>query len=45
MCKPDATDEQIDEALQRANAYDFIYKHSEGLNLHVGQSGGQLSGG
>jgi ABC-type multidrug transport system fused ATPase/permease subunit len=40
MGKPDATDEEIVTALKKANAYDFIMKHEEGVNLHVGTAGG-----
>jgi len=43
--KPDATDDEIIEALKNANAYDFVMAHEEGINLLVGQSGNQLSGG
>ena len=42
---PDATDEDIISSLKKANAYDFIMKHEDGINLHVGASVGQLSGG
>lgn len=45
--KEDATDEEIIEALESANAYSFIKNKmgSEGVNTHVGAAGGQLSGG
>ena len=42
---PYATDEEIEVALRKANAWDFINKHETGINLHVGASGGQISGG
>jgi ABC-type multidrug transport system fused ATPase/permease subunit len=45
MGKPEATDEEIITALKKANAYDFISKHEEGIELHVGAAGGQISGG
>lgn len=41
---PGVTDEQIVDALENANAH-FIMEHEEGINLHVGTQGGQLSGG
>ena len=45
--KPDATEEEIIEALKYANAWDFIQKNmaEKGLDTIVGSSGGQLSGG
>ena len=45
--KPDATEEEIIEALKNANAWDFIQKNmsEKGLDTVVGSSGGQLSGG
>jgi ATP-binding cassette subfamily B protein len=42
---PDATDEQIREACQRAQALDFIERHEGGLNAMVGERGRSLSGG
>jgi ATP-binding cassette subfamily B protein len=42
---PDATDEQILEALRLANAYDFVSKLPEGLNSEIGERGVRLSGG
>lgn len=41
----EATDEQIITALKKSNAYEFIQKHEEGIDLHVGAAGGQISGG
>jgi len=45
--KPDASDEEIIEALKAANAWDFIQsKMSEhGIDTNVGNAGSQLSGG
>jgi len=45
--KPDATDEEVTEALKSSNAWDFIQKKmgAGGINTNVGSSGGQLSGG
>jgi len=42
---PDATDEQIVTALKKSNAWEFIDKRKEGIDLHVGAAGGQISGG
>ncbi|MEO0696751.1 MAG: ABC transporter ATP-binding protein [Pseudomonadota bacterium] len=48
--RPDATDEEIVRAAERANAMDFILdlkdqKGRQGLNAHVGERGVRLSGG
>ena len=43
--KPDATDEEIIEALKIANAYEFVKELPEGINTNVGDSGNKLSGG
>jgi ATP-binding cassette subfamily B protein len=43
--KPDATDEEIREATERAQAADFISRNPEGLNATVGERGRMLSGG
>jgi len=43
--KPDATDDEIYEALKKANAMKFIERLSKGLDTNAGSSGGQLSGG
>jgi ABC-type multidrug transport system fused ATPase/permease subunit len=45
FAKPDATDDEINEALEHANALDFVNKISTGLDTIVGGSGGSLSGG
>lgn len=45
FAKPDATDQEIIDALNAANAYIFIQKMEKGLNTIVGGSGGSLSGG
>jgi subfamily B ATP-binding cassette protein MsbA len=45
MGRPDATDEEIIIALKKANAYDFIVKHEDGIDLNVGTAGGKISGG
>ena len=43
--KPDATDEEIREAITRAQALDFIERNPEGLQATVGERGRMLSGG
>lgn len=43
--KPDATDEQVRDAAEKANALDFIEKLSDGFETLVGERGVKLSGG
>ena len=43
--KPDATDDEIIEALKIANAYEFVKDLPEGINTNIGDSGNKLSGG
>ena len=43
--KPDATDEEITEALKVANAYEFVKDLPLGINTNIGDAGGKLSGG
>jgi len=45
MANPNATDQDIREALVAANAWTFIQKIETGLDTIVGGSGGSLSGG
>eukprot|EP00980_Cylindrotheca_fusiformis_P019676 scaffold6870_cov121-Cylindrotheca_fusiformis.AAC.3 len=45
VAKPDATEEEIIDAAQRANAHDFVMTLQNGYDTHVGDSGAQLSGG
>jgi len=47
FAKPDATDDEIIQALKDANAWSFIEKKmtKTGIETQVGGSGGQLSGG
>ncbi len=43
--KPDATDEEVIEALKIANAYEFVKDLPGGIYTNVGDSGNKLSGG
>ncbi len=43
--KPEATDEEIIEALKIANAYEFVKELPNGIYTNVGDSGNKLSGG
>jgi ATP-binding cassette subfamily B protein len=43
--KPDATPQEIEEALQRAQASEFIARAPDGVASNVGERGRQLSGG
>ncbi|MGL2994713.1 ABC transporter ATP-binding protein [Flavobacterium sp. TSSA_36] len=43
--KPDATDEEIIEALKVANAYEFVSTLPKGIYTNIGDSGNKLSGG
>ena len=43
--KEDATEEEIIEALKKANAYDFVDKLEKKLETFIGIGGSQLSGG
>lgn len=40
MGKPDATSDEVIDCLKKSNAYDFIKKYEDGINLNVGSSGG-----
>jgi len=42
---PNASDDDIKNALKASNAWSFIRNKPDGINLMVGTSGGQLSGG
>lgn len=39
MGNPEATDEQIIEALKQANAYDFVSKDANGIQMNAGSAG------
>lgn len=43
--QPDATDQQIEESLKLAMAYDFVQKLPNGINSDAGAVGAKLSGG
>jgi len=43
--KEDATDEEIMNALEIANAWEFVKDLPEGMHTNIGDSGGKLSGG
>lgn len=43
--KPDATDEEIEQAAKAAEAHDFIMSFSDGYNTKLGRGGINLSGG
>jgi len=43
--KPDATDDEIIDALKIANAYEFVKDLPEGIYTNIGDSGNKLSGG
>lgn len=43
--RPNATDQEIEEAARKANAYDFVNSFPDKFNTLVGERGIQLSGG
>lgn len=43
--KPNATDDEIIEALKVANAYEFVKELPDGINTNIGDAGNRLSGG
>ncbi|MCP5978911.1 ATP-binding cassette domain-containing protein, partial [Klebsiella pneumoniae] len=43
--KPDATEDEMRLALQRAQALDLVARHPDGLKARVGERGRALSGG
>ena len=43
--KPDATDQEVMEALKIANAFEFVKDLPEGIYTNIGDSGNKLSGG
>jgi ATP-binding cassette, subfamily B, bacterial MsbA len=45
FARPDATDEQVEQAARAAFAHDFIVEQPHGYDTQVGENGGSLSGG
>lgn len=45
MSRPEASDEEVQEAARLANAHEFIVKLPQGYDTPVGENGGHLSGG
>jgi subfamily B ATP-binding cassette protein MsbA len=45
VAKEEATDEEIEEALKIANAWEFVSQLPNGMNTNIGDSGNKLSGG
>ena len=43
--KPDATEDEIIDALKVANAYEFVKDLPNGIDTNIGDAGGKLSGG
>ncbi len=43
--KPDATDDEIIDALKIANAFEFVNDLPHGIETNIGDAGGKLSGG
>src|SRR5690554_4343393 len=43
--KPDATENELREAAEISNSYEFIKELPEGFDTNIGDSGGKLSGG
>lgn len=45
LARPDATDEEVADALRHARLWDWISRLPDGLNTFVGEEGRELSGG
>jgi ABC-type multidrug transport system fused ATPase/permease subunit len=45
LANPDATDDAVEEALRRANAWDFVRALPDGVDTILGENGATLSGG
>ena len=43
--KKDASNEEIEDALKKTNAWEFVSKYKDGIETMTGDKGGQLSGG
>ena len=45
MARPDATDDELEEALRRARIWSFVERLPDGWDTQVGETGRELSGG
>lgn len=45
MGRPNATEQEIIDALKKTNAWSFVSAYPEGIDTNVGAQGSQLSGG
>ena len=45
LANPDLTDQEIENILKKANAWEFVSHASKGIDTYVGTNGAQLSGG
>ena len=45
MCRPEASDKEVEEAARQANAHDFIVRLPNDYETDIGQRGVRLSGG
>ena len=45
MANPDATEEEIIEALKKAEAYEFVSKYEDTIHHHINEGSTNLSGG
>jgi ABC-type multidrug transport system fused ATPase/permease subunit len=43
--RPDATEQELIEALKKTNAWSFVSEYPDGMDTNVGAQGSQLSGG
>lgn len=43
--KPDATGQEVENALKAANLWDFVQENPQGWDMRIGSNGNQLSGG
>jgi ABC-type transport system involved in cytochrome bd biosynthesis fused ATPase/permease subunit len=45
IARPEASDEELADALHRAHAWSFVAALPDGLSTHVGENGARVSGG
>jgi ATP-binding cassette, subfamily C, bacterial CydC len=45
LARPDARNEDIEDALRRARIWDWVEQQPDGIETHVGENGRELSGG